>query len=442
MEGINTKLERVMSEPVRTLLIYALQHIAAMCAGAIAVPIILGGALGLPQEEIQFLVNATLMVSGVGTMIQTLGIGKKFGSRLLMIEGVSFAGVAALTSVASAYNGVDPRLGISIMFGATMISGVFTMIFAPVVGKMLKFFPNLVSGTVVTCMGLSLLPVAIRWIGGGNTASPLFGSFDNLILAGFTLIVILLTQKLSKGFIGNIAILIGLLLGTLVATVFGMADFSAVSTAKIINLNVPFYFGIPKFEISAVLSLILVQMVIMTDATGNQINLMDISNQELSKERLTAGLRGHGLSSFIGGIFNSFPQSLFGQNVGVVALTGKSNRYVGFTAGLLLLTVSIFPKLTALLTSIPYPVLGGAGIIMFGIVAANGIKRLGTVEYNGNRNLVIVATSLGMALIPISVPQIFNNFSPWANILFKSPITLGALTVVILNIIFNELGKK
>ncbi|MEG0398570.1 MAG: solute carrier family 23 protein, partial [Cetobacterium sp.] len=158
MEGINTKLERVMSEPVRTLLIYALQHIAAMCAGAIAVPIILGGALGLPQEEIQFLVNATLMVSGVGTMIQTLGIGKKFGSRLLMIEGVSFAGVAALTSVASAYNGVDPRLGISIMFGATMISGVFTMIFAPVVGKMLKFFPNLVSGTVVTCMGLSLLP--------------------------------------------------------------------------------------------------------------------------------------------------------------------------------------------------------------------------------------------------------------------------------------------
>ncbi len=439
---MNTNVENESSENLKTLIIYAVQHIAAMCAGAIAVPIILGGALGLEKDQIQFLVSATLMVSGIGTIIQTVGLGKKIGSRLLMIEGASFAGVAALTSVAGAYSGENAHLGLGVMFGATIISGIFTLIFAPVVGKMIKYFPNLVSGTVVTCMGLSLLPVAIRWIGGGNTNSPTFGTPSNLLLAAFTLIVILFTQKFCKGFIGNIALLIGLFVGTIVSIIFGMADFSALETAKIINFNIPFYFGLPKFEISAVLSLILVQMVIMTDATGNQINLTDISKKELTKEELTAGLRGHGLSTVLGGIFNSFPQSLFGQNVGVVALTQKSNRFIGCTAGIMLLAVSIFPKLTAILTAIPYPVLGGAGIIMFGMVAANGIKRLGTVNYDNNKNLVIVATSIGMALIPIAVPGIYNHFPLWATILFKSAITLGALTVIILNILFNEIGNK
>lgn len=360
-----------------------------------------------------------------------------------MVEGVSFAGVAALSAVGVAYRDADPVMGIQVMMGATIISGVFCIVVAPVFGKLLKFFPPLVSGVVVTCMGLSLIPVAIRWIGGGNPSAENFGNFKSILLAGITLIIIVGIQKISKGFLGNIAILLGIIAGTLIAIPMGMVEFSNVSEAGIFNLNTPLYFGMPKFDITAVLSLFLVQLVIMTDATGNQLNLSNICKADEKDEgRLVAGLRAHGLSSVLGGLFNTFPHSLFGQNVGIAAITGVSSRFVGTAAGVMLLAVSFFPKLINILTSIPEPVLGGAGIIMFGIVAANGIKRLGEVNYNGNKNLMIVATSIGIALIPIAVPEFFKHFPSWGKILFQSPVTLGCLSVLILNIVFNELGKS
>lgn len=427
---------------LKELFLFGMQHIAAMCAGAMAVPIILGNSLGLSYDQISILVAASFMMAGIGTIIQTLGIGKKIGSKLPMIEGVSFAGVAALTAVGVAYRDVDSMLGIQVMMGATIISGIFCIIIAPVFGKLLKFFPPLVSGVVVTCMGLSLIPVAIRWVGGGNPSAEHFGNFKNILLAGITLVIIIGIQKLSKGFLGNIAILIGIIAGTIIAIPMGMVDFSNISHAEIFNLNTPLYFGVPKFDITAVLSLFLVQLVIMTDATGNQLNLSNICKvNEKDEGRLVAGLRAHGLSSILGGIFNTFPHSLFGQNVGIASITGVSSRFVGTAAGVILLAVSFFPKLINILTSIPEPVLG-AGIIMFGIVAANGIKRLGEVNYNGNKNLMIVATSIGIALIPIAVPEFFKHFPSWGKILFQSPVTLGCLSVLILNIVFNELGKS
>jgi len=222
----------------------------------------------------------------------------------------------------------------------------------------------------------------------------------------------------------------------------GVADFSSVATADFVNINTPLKYGI-KFDITAILSLFLVQLVIMTDATGNQLNLSNICGvDEKDAKRLAAGLRGHGLSSMLAGIFNTFPHSLFGQNVGIAAITGVASRFVGTAAGVILLLISFFPKVTAVFTSIPSPVLGGAGIIMFGIVAANGIKRLGEVNYVGNKNLMIVATSIGVALIPIAVPEFFKFFPAWGKILFQSAVTLGCLTVLILNVVFNELGKK
>ena len=190
----------------KELFLFGMQHIAAMCAGAMAVPIILGNSLGMTYDQISILVAASFMMAGLGTIIQTLGIGKKIGSRLPMVEGVSFAGVAALSAVGVAYRDADPVMGIQVMMGATIISGVFCIMVAPVFGKLLKFFPPLVSGVVVTCMGLSLIPVAIRWIGGGNPSAENFGNFKSILLAGITLIIIVGIQKISKGFLGNIAI--------------------------------------------------------------------------------------------------------------------------------------------------------------------------------------------------------------------------------------------
>lgn len=177
-----------------------------------------------------------------------------------MVEGVSFAGVAALSAVGVAYRDADPVMGIQVMMGATIISGVFCIVVAPVFGKLLKFFPPLVSGVVVTCMGLSLIPVAIRWIGGGNPTAENFGNFKSILLAGITLVIIVGIQKISKGFLGNIAILLGIIAGTLIAIPMGMVEFSNVSEAGIFNLNTPLYFGMPRFDITAVLSLFLVQL--------------------------------------------------------------------------------------------------------------------------------------------------------------------------------------
>ncbi|MBC2850220.1 purine permease [Cetobacterium sp. 8H] len=435
VEAVHQKLE------YKSLFLLGVQHVAAMCAGAIAVPMILGESLGLGQNEINILVSATLMMAGIGTFIQTLNIHDRVGAKLPIVEGVSFAGVSALVAVGLSYRGTDPIFGLQVMFGATILSGIFAFLVAPVFGKLLKYFPPLVSGVVVTSMGLSLIPVALRWVAGAPKSSN-YLSVNNIVLALITIAIILTIQKLSKGFLGNIAILLGIFLGTLIAIPMGLADFSTLQNAGIFTINTPLQFGVPKFELTAVLSLFLVQLVIMTDATGNQINLSDICSVNPDQKTIVAGLRGHGLTSMLAGMFNSFPHSLFGQNVGIAAITGVKSRYVGTAAGIILLITSFFPKVIAILTSIPSPVLGGAGIIMFGIVAANGIKRLGTVSYDRNKNLVIVATSLGMALAPIATPQLFTNFPQWGKILFQSPVTLGTLTVLILNIVFNEFDRK
>lgn len=424
------------------LALLGIQHIAAMCAGAMAVPIILGNSLGLSQGDIHHLVSASFMMAGLGTIIQTIGIKGHVGAKLPMIEGVSFAGVAALSAIGLTYSGTDPIAGLQVMFGATLVSGLFCYLMAPVFGKLLKYFPPLVSGVVVTSMGLSLIPVAIRWAGGGVPSAPNFGNFQNISLALITLIIIIGIQKLSKGFLGNVAILIGIFAGTIISLFMGVADFSNVGNVDLVNINIPLKYGI-KFDVTAILSLFLVQLVIMTDATGNQLNLSNICGvDEKDSKRLVAGLRGHGISSMLAGIFNTFPHSLFGQNVGIAAITGIESRFVGTSAGIILLAISFFPKLTTMFASIPSPVLGGAGIVMFGMVTANGIKRLGEVNYVGNKNLIIVATSIGMALIPIAVPDFFKHFPAWGKVLFQSAVTLGCLTVLILNLIFNEYGKN
>ena len=298
----------------KDLFLLGIQHVAAMCAGAIAVPMILGESLGLDQGQINTLVSATLMMAGIGTFIQTVGVHKKIGAKLPIVEGVSFAGVSALVAVGLTYNGTDPIFGLQVMFGATILSGVFAFLMAPAFGKLLKYFPPLVSGVVVTSMGLSLIPVALRWIA-GSPKSIHYLSLKNILLALITMGIVIAIQKLSKGFLGNIAILLGIFLGTLVAFPMGLADFGGVENAAMLTINTPLQFGIPKFEITAVLSLFLVQLVIMTDATGNQINLSDICSVEPTQDSIVAGLRGHGLSSMLAGLFNSFPHSLFGQNV-------------------------------------------------------------------------------------------------------------------------------
>lgn len=423
-------------------IIYGIQHIIAMCTGVLVVPLIIGSTLGIDKEALQYLIGASFMMAGIATIIQSSGLIKGIGIKLLSIEAVSFIGMMSLSSIALRYKAIDPILGLQVMFGATIVVGVVTMLVAPFFGKILKFFPFLVSGIIVTMLGLSLMPTAIAWIGGGFGAGKNFGSFLNLGLALFTFVVILLVQKYGKGTFANLAILIGISLGTILGGFLGFTHLDAVRNAGIFSVNRPFLFGIPKFELSAILSLSLVQIATLVEGMGNQINLTRVSGEELDNKNLVAGIKGHGFSTMLAGCFNSFPHGIFAQNIGLVEISKVTNKKVGMTTGILLIIISLFPKVISFITIIPDPVLGGAGIIMFGVIVANGIRMVGSVSFNDNKNIIIVAASITMGLIPVMNPAVLNFFPGNIKLLFENAIVLGGITAVILNAYFNGVKEE
>ena len=261
-------------------------------------------------------------------------------------------------------------------------------------------------------------------------------------MALVTLILIILMNKFLKGMLGNLSILLGLVLGTVIASVIGMTDFTMFKEAGWFSLNLPFHFGTPKFEASAIISLILVVLVIMTEATGNIIAIHEMVGKDLDDKNLARGLRTDGLATMLASIFNTFPHTAFAQNIGLVALTGVKSRFVVAISGGILILLGLFPKMAALFTCIPYPVLGGAGFVMFGMVISGGIKTLKSVEFDGNKNSLIVAVSIGLSMIPTVVPTFYQNFPEWVNTLFHSGITTGSLCAILLNLLFNILGEK
>ncbi|PRR69887.1 nucleobase:cation symporter-2 family protein [Neomoorella humiferrea] len=415
--------------PGRQLFLYGLQHVFAMYAGAVAVPLIIAGAAHLAKEQTAFLINADLFTCGIATLIQTIGFWK-LGIRLPIIQGVSFAAVTPMVMIAS-------TMGMRGIYGAVIIAGLFAFIFAPYFSKIINFFPPIVTGSVITIIGLSLLPVGINWAAGG-TGSPDYGSPTNLMVATLVLISILLLQKYFKGFIANISVLLGLLIGLVVAIPLGMVNLSGLNTAPWLKIDTPFYFGLPTFNVGAVISMILVMLVIMVESTGDFFALGEIVGKEISEDDVARGLRGDGFATMLGGILNAFPYTAFAQNVGLVALSGVKSRFVVATSGIILVALGLFPKLATIVASIPSAVLGGAGIAMFGIVAANGIRTLSRVDFEKNpHNLFIVAISIGIGMIPTLAPEFFKAFPSWCQIIFHSGITLGSLAAIFLNLFFN-----
>lgn len=427
--------------PPQQLFILGLQHVLAMCAGAVAVPLIVGGALNLSAEQTIFLINADLFVAGIATLVQSLGIKNFIGAKVPVIEGASFASVSAMLAIANTYPG-DPITGITTIFGATFIAGLFCFIMAPFFGKLIRFFPKVVTGTVITIIGISLLPVAVRWCAGNDVKSSTFASPKNILLALFVLILILIMYKFFNGILGNISILLGIVVGTIVASMLGMSDFTRVHSSGWINIDIPLYFGTLKFDLTAIISMILVMLVMMTEATGNMIAIHEMVGKDIDDKNLTRGLRTDGFATMLAGIFNTFPHTAFGQNVGLVNLTGVKSRFVVAASGGILILLGLFPKAGAVVASIPYPVLGGAGIAMFGMVASGGISSLGQVEFKGTKNGMIIAVSIGLAMIPLAVPTFYSKFPQWVETLFHSGITTGSLTAILLNLFFNELGKN
>ena len=421
------------------MFVYGLQNVMSMYAGVVAVPLIVGSALKLPFSDLSYLLAATLLISGLATLLQTLGV-PWIGAKLPIVQGTSFAAVGSMIAIGAGAGG--GRVGLQAIFGAIVVAGAIGFALSGVFSRLLHFFPPVVTGSVITVIGISLLPVAIRWAGGGAGSAD-FGSQSNIALAAITLGIILLVYRFLPGFFSRVAILIGLVAGGVVAALFGKVDFSKVSEAQGFAISTPFHFGAPTFEVAAIVSMVIVMLVIMTETTADLLAIGVVVGRPADRQTVANGLRADTLSTAVsGGLLNGFPVSAFAQNVGLVALTGIKSRFVVAVSGGILLVLGFFPQVGAVVAALPLPVLGGAGLALFGSVAASGIRSLSAVHYEGNQNLVIVALSIGMGVIPIAVPNFYDEFPSWFQTIFDSGISAAAVTAVLLNILFNVLGRK
>ncbi|MFF2010979.1 nucleobase:cation symporter-2 family protein [Streptomyces sp. NPDC058195] len=417
----------------------ALQHIAALYAGVVTPPLIIGQAVRLDTAGQTRLIAASLLIAGVATLLQTLGVKGLVGNRLPFVNAASSAGIAPMLAIAetNAPGGQLPAI-----YGAVMAAGLFCLAVGPFFGRLLRFFPPLVTGVVITLIGVTLMPVPVVWAQGGDKNAADFGAMRNLALAAFTLVVILLVQRFGRGFVKQLALLLGLLTGTLAAIPLGMADFGALGSAPVAALPTPFAFGAPQFQPAAIISLCLVMLVLMTESSAGMLAVGEICARETDGRTLTRGLRTDGLATFLGPVLGGFPTSAFAQNVGVVSLTRVRSRYAVAAAGGTLLVLGLFPVLGAAVSTVPMPVLGGAGIVLFGSLAVSGIRTLSEAGLDDSSHTILVAVALGAGIVPLAAPAFYAGFPAWAQTVLGSGISAGTLAAVVLNLFFHHLGTR
>lgn len=423
--------------PPARLVPAALQHIAAMYAGVVTPPLIIGQAVGLDTAGMTRLIAASLLIAGLATIVQTIGIGTFAGNRLPFVNAASSAGIAPMLAIAETS---APGHQLPAIYGAVLVAGVFCLTVGPFFGRLLRFFPPLVTGVVITLIGVTLMPVPVAWAQGGDATAADFGAMKYLALAAFTLVVILLIQRFGRGFLKQVALLVGMFVGTLAAIPFGLADFSALKSAPLAALPTPFAFGAPEFHPAAILSLCIVMLVLMTESSAGMLALGEICDRRTDGRTITRGLRTDGIATLVGPVFGGFPTSAFAQNVGVVSLTRVRSRYVVAAAGGALLVLGAFPVLGAVVSLVPMPVLGGAGIVLFGSIAVSGIRTLSEAGLDDSSNIILVAVALGAGIIPLAAPTFYAGFPAWAQTVLGSGISAGALVAVVLNLFFHHLG--
>lgn len=410
-----------------------IQHVLAMYAGAVIVPLIVGGAIGLTTEQLTYLVAIDILMCGVATILQVMS-NRFFGIGLPVVLGCTFTAVGPMIAIGGDY-------GVSAIYGAIIVSGVVVILISGFFGKLVKFFPPVVTGSVVTIIGITLIPVAINNMGGGQGAED-FGSVSNILLAFGTLLFIVLLYRFSTGFIKAISILIGIVGGTIVATFMGKVDFSPVRDSDFFHMIQPFYFGTPTFEVSPIITMTLVAIVSLVESTGVYFALGDMLGKKIEKEDLTKGYRAEGIAVVLGGVFNSFPYTTFSQNVGLMQISGVKTKTVIYITGAMLIVLGFIPKIASLTTIIPESVLGGAMIAMFGMIVAQGIKMLSKVVSDTEDNSMIIACSIGIGLGVTVVPELFAELPKNMKILTSNGIVAGSVTAIVLNIVFNMIPRR
>jgi xanthine permease len=431
--------------PIPKLLTLGLQHVLVMYAGAVAVPLILGRALKLSPEEVAFLISADLFACGIATLVQSVGF-PGVGIRLPVMMGVTFASVGPMLSMAAA-----PDVGLLGIYGSVIAAGLFAFLAAPFISRLLPLFPPVVTGTIIMVIGISLMRVGINWAGGGLPTltkvvegvpgafpNPGYGQLQGLGIALFVLVVILGLIRWGTGFIANVSVLLGIVAGAVLASILGVMNFTKVGTAAWVDVVTPLRFGMPQFHLVPIITMCIVMVVVMIESVGMFLALGEMTGRKIDQGDLTRGLRADGIGTMIGGVFNTFPYTSFSQNVGLVGVTGIRSRWVTAAGGGIMLFLGFLPKMAALVEAVPQVVLGGAGLVMFGMVAATGARILTAVDFKTNRfNLFVVAIAVGFGMIPLVAPNFFRYLPDELHPLLESGILLAAISSVLLNAFFN-----
>lgn len=428
------EVDRVLSPG--KLVVLGMQHVLVMYAGAVAVPLMIGDRLGLSKETVALLISSDLFCCGVVTLLQCLGVGRFMGIRLPVIMSVTFAAVTPMIAI-----GLNPELGLMGIFGATIAAGIITTLLAPLLARLIPLFPPLVTGVVITSIGLSIIQVGIDWSAGGK-GNPEYGNPVYLCISFAVLMFILIVTRFARGFMSNIAVMAGIVFGFALSMMMNEVNLTGLGEAKWFAIVTPMALGTPIFDPVSILTMTAVLIIVFIESMGVFLALGEIVGRKLSPQDIVRGLRVDSVGSIVGGVFNSFPHTTFSQNVGLVGITRVHSRWVCVTAGVILIVFGMVPKMAVLVASIPQFVLGGAGLVMFGMVLATGIRILARINYSTNRyNLYIVAISLGVGMTPTLSHDFFSQMPAVLQPLLHSGIMLATFSAVALNLFFNGYQK-
>lgn len=411
-------------------ILFGFQHVIVMYTGCVAVPLVFGAALGLDQATVGILVNADLVVAGAVTILQAFGIKKILGARMPVVAGASFTAVTPMILIGEEY-------GLSAIYGSMIAAGLFALLVSIPFARLLRFFPPVVRGAAVTMIGLSLIGKAVSMIFEDGPADG-----PHLALAGGIILVILALMRYGRGFLSQAAVLIALVLGTLAAMVMGMTDFSAVADAAWFGLPQPFLFGAPTFPLAGIISMCIVMLVIFTETTAYLLSIGETIGTPTTRRNLSAGLAADGVSAILAGVFTSFPDTVFAQNVSLVRMTGITSRNVVAIAGGFLIALGLIPKMGELVASLPGAVIGAVSLIMFATVAGVGISTLAKVDFGDTNNFLIASVALGIGMIPVVAPDVYADFSPEIRIIFGGAISSTVIVAFTLNLVFNHLRPR
>ncbi|MFC9975454.1 nucleobase:cation symporter-2 family protein [Spirillospora sp. NPDC127200] len=416
---------------LRTLAPLSVQHVLIAYSGMVTVPLLIGSGLGLSGDKIAALITANLFVSGVATLLQTIGFWK-VGVRLPIVMGSTFTGIGPAIIV-----GKDG--GLPAVFGATIVAGVLTFLAAPYFSRLLRFFPPLVTGTIIAIIGFSLVPSTANLVAHHDPEAMQNGAaLANIALAGGTIVFILGLERFAPPVVARVGVLLALVIGTLAAIPMGLVDFGGVGDADVVGLVTPFDFGAPVFVLSAILPMIIVQLVNMVESAGDTLAMGQIAGREVGPPEVARALRADGAATAFAGTFNSFTIVTFGENVGLVSMTRVLSRWVVAGSGVILVVLGLVPKLGAVVAALPGPVLGGVGVVMFGVVGAVGLRILAQADLADTRNMLVVAVSFGMGFMPVGAPHVYDQFPAFAQTVLSSGIAAGGITAFLLNLLLNE----